>query len=145
MAWPTGVLSIVLEDVDRRMLEVKALAERARTQLATDTQSTYIVDLFIRLRAARLEFADAAAVPGIADYARAQKNDPNLDAVTEFQSVMAAIDDITSWITGNFPKDGQGYLLAKQFTQDGTVDRSFAPGNTATLRTLLLVLQNAIG
>lgn len=132
------MLSLTLEDIDRRAIDVDGYCQRARDALAArNVTSTEIFDLFIRLKQDRAAFEAAKSVSGIADYARAQKNSETLDVVTEFTAMLAAIDNVTAWISTNFPKDANGYLLAKTWGDAGPVDRTFTPTATAGLRTVL--------
>lgn len=138
MAYPTGVLSRALEQIDDRAAALKLFAQQLRAECAAgNTPSSRILDAYIILVQERAELVAAAAVPGIVDYARTQKNNQALDVVTEFTAMVAAIDGVTSWLTTNFPKDASGYLLAKQFSGNTIVDRMFTPAMTATFRTQL--------
>lgn len=138
MAYPTGMLSITLEDIDRRMVGVKLYAAQVRAELlAGNVSSSRILDLVVNLRQERLALVTAASVQGIGAYAQAQKNNGTLDVVAEFNAVIAAIDSVTSWIGTNFPKDGSGFLLAQTMTADGPLDRQFAPAVTSGLASQL--------
>ena len=145
MAYPTGMLSLTLQDIDRRAASLKAYCQRASdSMLAGNIGSATVFDLFIRLKGDRAVFSAAASVPGLADYAKIQKNSPNLDVVAEFTSMLSAIDGVTTWISTNFPKDGSGFLLAQTWGANGPVDRTFAPAVTAGLRTQLATLIGSI-
>lgn len=139
MAYPTGVLSTTLQQVDNTMIQLKDFAARQRDRMAAGSvpSTTILDDLFVRLRQAKTQLQSAASVPGLAEYARAQKSSDTLDVVTEFQAVVAAIDAVTAWITANFPKDANGFLLARTLGESGPVDRQFTSAATATLRTQL--------
>lgn len=139
MAYPTGTLSRVLEDIDRDMIALKAFCQRHKDRMAAgNVPATAILDdLYIHLKRSHAALTTAASVPGLADFARAQKNDEELDVVAEFQAVLTTVAAVASWITTNFPKDGNGYLLARTLGDDGPVDRQFTPAQTATLRTAL--------
>lgn len=138
MAWPTGTLSITLEDVDRRASAVKQYATQSRDRMAAgNVPSTLIFDLFIRLKNDRAALASAATVPGIANYAQAQKGDTQFDVAAEFNNLLATIDGVTAWISANFPKDSNGYLLAQTWGAEGPVDRQFSSATTAGLRSVL--------
>lgn len=138
MAYPTGMLSLVLEDIDRRAVSVKTYATQVRTEAAAgNIPSSRILDLFINLRQERGLLATAAATPGIAQFARDQKNNQSLDVVAEFNAMLAAIDGTTTWINTNFPKDGGGFLLERTLGVNSPIDRTFTPAQTAGLRTQL--------
>lgn len=138
MAYPTGLLSLKLAEIDRIALSIKNYCNSASTRLLNNSQpSTLIFDLYIRLKQDRQVLSAAASIPGIVDYAKTQKNDANLDIVAEFTTMLGAIDDATLWIENNFPKDGSGYLLAQTLEATGPVDRMFTPASTGGLRVVL--------
>lgn len=138
MAYPTGMLSFVLEDIDRTIAEVKRDCQAVKAEsLAGTVPSARILGLFINLRQNRAQLATAAATPGIGAYAQAQKNQPALDVVAEFNSVIAAMDGVTAWINTNFPKDGSGFLLAQTLGANSPLDRTFTTAALANFRTQL--------
>lgn len=145
MAWPTGMLSITLEQIDRRALEIKRYCTDVRNRAAAgNIPSTTFIDLFITLRKDRVIIAAAAAVPGIIAYAQAQKSNGTLDAVVEFNAMLTAIDNVTAAINNACPKDGSNFLLLRTLGADGPIDRQFTPGQTAALRGVLDTLIAAI-
>lgn len=138
MAYPTGVLSITLENIDVRLLRLKGQLVVFRTACAAgDVLASRIIEMFLVLRVDRNALASQAATPGLGAYAQSQKNAPTLDIVAEFNAVLAATDSVTTWITTNFPKDGGGYILAQSFGADTMGERTFTPAQTAGLRTVL--------
>ena len=145
MAYPTDSLRAVLEDIDRSMISLKNRADRDVAVLAAaPVRGALILDEFVWLRTARNKLSSAASTPGIVQYAKDQKNDQGLDVVAEFNAVIAAIDAATAWIDGNFPKDGQGYLLQNTLGVDGPLDRTFTPAATGPLQTHLTALSATI-
>jgi quinol monooxygenase YgiN len=138
MAYPTNALSRTLEDLDRRAADVKSYCIRYRDNMAAgNVVATVIIDLAIRLNSDRVSFANAANVTGLAQYAKDQKNNQSLDVIAEFNAMVSAIDGCIGWVTTNFPKDANGFLLRETWGNNGTVDRSFTPAQTAGLRTQL--------
>lgn len=143
MAYPTNSLSVVLEDIDRRMMQLKSMAQRSHdTMAAGNVPSASIFDIFIRAKAEKTALQTAAATPGIADYAKPQKDDEFLDVVAEFNGVISAIDNVTNWIATNFPTltdpiSQVKYLSALTLGPNGPIDRQFTPAQTAGLRTVL--------
>ena len=141
MAYPTGMLSFVLENIDREMAGIKLTCQQVKAEsIAGSIPSSRIWTLFINLRQSRQELVAAGSTPGIAEFARAQKNMPALDVVAEFTSVLAALDGVTAWVGTNFPKvtDGNGtWLLAQSLGADSPVDRMFTTAQLATFRTVL--------
>lgn len=138
MAYPTGMLSFVLEHIDRRIADVKRNATNVRNEANSgDIPSSRILTLLVNLRQDRTSLVAAAATPGIGAYAQQIKNNPTLDVVAEFNSVIASLDQVVAWIVANFPQDGQGFLLAQTLGPAGPVDRMFTPAQTSGLRTQL--------
>lgn len=145
MAYPTGVLSVVLEDIDRRIINLKTYAQTHRAALAAgNTDSARIIGVFRNLRTERAALTQAASTPGLAPFARDQKNNQTLDVVAEFNALVAAIDGVTGWIETNFPKDANGFLLGWSLNAGSVVERQFTPAQTAGLRTQLETLIAAI-
>jgi hypothetical protein len=140
MAYPTNTLGLVLDDTDRRVVGLKQYCAALRGLAAAgNVTSSQILDLMVGLHQDRVALAAAAATPGIGPYAQAQKNAPGLDIAAEFNNLLAGIDGAISWITANFPKDANGFLLAQNFGGPGgtPLDRQFTPAQTAGLRTAL--------
>jgi hypothetical protein len=132
------MLSLVLEDIDRRAVNVKGYCTRTRDLAAAgNVPSTTILDVLVRLIQDKAALQAAAGTPGIADFARDQKGDQGLDVVAEFTTMVSAMDGASGWITTNFPKDGSGILLAQTFGATGPIDRQFTPAQTAGFRTQL--------
>jgi hypothetical protein len=127
---------------------IKGRAQALSTQAAAGSiGSSAILDFATYLADAKIALTKAAQTGGIAAYAQAQINDPNIDIAAEFTAMMGAIDTTTAWVVDNFPKDGSGFLLARSFQAGSTgrtVDRQFTPAQTATLRTALDALADAI-
>lgn len=146
MAYPTGLLSRVLEDVDRMLISLKAYCTSRRDQMAAGNVQAGMIsdDIYVRLQSDKAALQAAAATPGIGQYAKEQKDDAGLDVVTEFQALITAITGTIDWITANFPQDGSGYLRERQFGGSGPVDRQFTPADTTALRTNLDNIINAI-
>lgn len=120
-------------------IKSRATALRNAAQ-AGSIGSSAILDFATMLADAKLALQRSASTGGIAAYAQEQVNDNTINVATEFSTMMASLDSITSWITINFPKDGNGFLLAVQFAGDGTgrtTDRQFTAVQTAGLRTAL--------
>ena len=146
MAYPTWLLSFILDDIDRRVAGVKLLGTQVRTEsLAGAIPSTRILNLFINLQQERIALVAAAATPGIVQFARDQKNNQTLDVVVEFTAMLVALDAVIAWISTNFPKDAGGFLLARSFSGTTIVDRMFPSAQTAGLRAQLDTLIATIG
>lgn len=139
--YPTSSLAFVLREIDDTARNLRSYALERYIRCTTSTQtSTVILDTFTILRQIRQRLNTLAGHPGLAQYARDQKNDQELDVVTEFTAMLAAIDAATGWIATNFPASG-GYLQAKTLGADGPVDRTFT---VASLSGLATVLQNIV-
>lgn len=138
MAYPTGMLGIVLESIDTRILKIKQTTQSLRDDLAAgNVTSGRILSYFQYIRAERAALVTAAATPGLTTYAQNEKQNGTLNIVAEFNTVIAAIDGTTTWISTNFPKDGSGFLLERTLAVDGPVERTFTPATTATFRSQL--------
>lgn len=146
MAYPTGMLSLVLEQIDSGILNLKKFCQAAHAEMAAGSVSSgRILDVYSRLVQMRAELVTAAAKPGLSAYAQSQKNDGTLDVVAEFNALITKVDTCTQWISDNFPKDlVGGYLLAQTLGPQGPVDRAFTSAQTDGLRTQLATVIAAI-
>lgn len=137
MAYPTGNLSVTLDEIDRILSNVKAYCLSCRNKSAAqDITSTNIFDVFSRLKSDRARLEVLRVAPGLGAYAQSQKNNASLNIATEFTAVLNAIDGVTAWITTNFPVSST-FLLAQTLGANGPVDRLFTTAATAGFRTAL--------
>ena len=145
MAYPTGMLSLTLEDVDRTALQIKAYMQARIAQCAAGSvTSSTLLDIYMRLATANDTLAAAASVSGLGDYARAQKDNAELDVIAEFTAMRAAIASAKAWLVTNLPKSGE-YLLLVTLGDDRPIDREFPAAQTAGLRTVMQAVADTIG
>lgn len=141
----SGSVQESLDSAWRRARQVAGDIKQRTTMLnnaaaAGNISSSAILSYATQLADAKVALASVASVSGIGAYAQEQIADPTFDIVTSFNDMVAAVDAVTAWIIANFPKDGDGYLLATLFSPDNngrTQDRQFTPVQTANLRTAL--------
>lgn len=139
MAYPTGMLSFVLDGINSRAIKLKSYCQQLRTASAAGpVQSGQIISVYQSLRQDRAALVTASSTPGLAQYAKDQKNNQGLDIVAEFNAMISAIDTATAWIDANFPKDpGTGSLLERTLSSEGPVERTFTTAQLAGFRTQL--------
>jgi hypothetical protein len=149
MAYPasTTALADALLSLDRAALAWKNYATQGAAYMAANPVSAnqvlqalgQVVD-FIRT------IDTVAAVPGIIEYAQAQKGDATLDVVAEAASMRANAIIVRDWIITNFPKDATGYLLKDTFDADGSISvRQFTSAQTVALQAALSASAAAVG
>ena len=121
---------------------VKKAAENLRTLAAAGTASaSNLLDFATFLADARVDLVKYSGIPGIEAYAQQQINDPTLDLDNAFSTMIAAMDGCRDWIVANFPKEGNGYLLAQTILANGRQqDRVFSSAQTTGLQSALTVL-----
>lgn len=136
MAYPTESAAIALQRIDQLMIRTRQLCASRKADMASGDVTAELVldDLRANLLSLKAEMAELSATPGLIEEARRQKNDGNLDIVSEYQAVIAAIDDLLASIAAAAPKDASGYLLIRKLTATGYEHRTFTPAQTAGLR-----------
>ncbi len=122
----------------------KQAVEGIAFMAANSVSANSIIGIRRKFISAKDEFNRFAAVPGIADYARNQHNDPSYDVIAEYTLMKTAIDGVITWIADNFPADDDGYILKDQLTPTGTDVRAFTSAATAGFRTELQSLVDTI-
>jgi hypothetical protein len=139
---------VVQTDVSRAWNSARVAARNVRDRAVTlnalalnpGAGSSVIKGYATYLADARLTLMGAANTGGIVEYARLQINNPARDVTVEFNTMVAAMDAVVSWIITNFPKGTGSFLLAETFATDNsgrTQDRLFTPADLAALRPLL--------
>ena len=127
----------VYANVRSRATQLKRLASDASTQMAAGNVSGNLVrQILDACITAKAEFAAAAQIQGLADYAQAQEGDPNYNVAAEFNAMTGAIDNVLAWIIANVPTNG-GYVQMEQWSTSGVTTRAFTTAQTAGLRTVL--------
>lgn len=132
-------LSEAWQGIRRAASQIKQSATTLRDSSAAGSVASRAILNFVNLlRDKRVEMAAFAAVPGLAAYAQEQVDDPTLDIAAEYTAMVAAVDATITWVVDNFPKDANGWLLARTLTAQGQLqDRMFTTVALANLRTEL--------
>jgi hypothetical protein len=117
--------------------KVKQMAQQIHAaSLAGPVAAQQLLDFMAQLATQQERLIACAGVSGIGTYA--QQQFPALDLGAEFGAMQTAITNVRSWMVTNFPKDGSGYLLQRQFDAAGrTTDRAFSTAALAGFRTQL--------
>lgn len=154
MAYPasTQTLDAWLSKVDSVASSLKFSAQRLHTRSAAGTADMELIRRFFdELVDANNLFIAVAAVPGIVQYAKDQKEDPSLNPVTEFNAMAAEVVTTLDWIRTNAPSDnfgGSSYYLTFDLPTGNTTRSSvltFTAAQTTALRTQLDALIATIG
>jgi len=139
MAFPanTDALAATLLAVQSEAKSLKQYATDVKAaSLAGPISANVVVDLYLRLVAAKARFTAAAGVSGLGAYAQAQLGGGGLDVAAEFAAMNSAIDGVRTWIDGNFPSNA-GYILKDQLGAGGVTVRTFTTAALATFRAQL--------
>jgi len=97
-----------------------------------------------KLTQASADFNEIAAIPGIAEYAISQEDDPLYDVVAEFQALVAVIGIAVAALAAAFPRDVDGKLLIATMPTDSIVYDVYGPAALAFLVSDLTDIDNAI-
>lgn len=122
--------------------DIKRLAQATRDAMAAgNTSANALKQLLEVLANYDSQLADIAAVPGLADFARAQEGDPNYNVAAEFNAVRAAMDSVVTRVLDDIPKHpSTGHVLLETWNATGVSVRSFTVAQTANLRDDLAAL-----
>jgi hypothetical protein len=138
-------LATVYASVRSRATQLKKQAQDASAAMAAGNVSGNLVrQILDGCITAKSEFAAAAQVQGLADYAQAQEGDPNYNVAAEFNAMTGAIDTILTTIIALIPTSG-GYALMEQWSTSGVTTRVVTPAQSANLRTALNAFVATVG
>lgn len=129
----TFVPALTLQVVKRNAWQARQQLVNLVSAMTTGASSEEVFAAQKVLVNLNTSLTEAAAVPGIVDYAVSQEDDVGYDVVAEFTAMNAAIDAAIATIISGFPKDGSNFLLSHTFAANGTlVARNFTPAQLAS-------------
>lgn len=138
MAFKTNQLASTYRQITNYAGVVKSQTQSLRNASAAgNIHAMQIIDWFVSIGGLRTQLSNLSSAPGLAGYAKTECADVNYDVAAEFTAMLAAIDTSLAWVTTNFPKDGNGFILSHTFVAGVYTARTFTTGETATLRTVL--------
>lgn len=121
----------------REMIEIKNKAQKYSTLFSSDSLFTDVFQCLRFLDEASENLNSFKDVAGLAAYAQDQEGDGTYNPVTEFNSLIALIDDAEAWIVANIPKDGNDYILVYKIASNALSPRTFTIAQLSTLVTKL--------
>lgn len=133
---PLGyTLAEIFLDARKEYRRLNGDCQRAITVLSNGASAKIVFDIMDRLVSAKAVMTTAKNTSGMGQYVRDAYGDQATDFIAAFNATLAAVDTVITWVTTNFPKDGDGYLLFLKFDAQGnTVERQFTAGQTTQLR-----------
>ncbi len=110
-----------LDKADERALIIKSrLTELNAESVAGPVDRHRLVRIMGLMDSSIILFNQIAAIPGIEQYARDQKDDQGLDVVVEYTAMVVEITALRDEIFTSFPKDaGSGAWLVQSFDAAG--------------------------
>ena len=147
----TKTLETWTQEIDRQFSLVKSSAEQQKALSQAGTLNLDFIRRFFDLLVQTNNFCiSVASVPGIAEYAAAQKQGHVADPVAAFTATRNAVIGTLNWLRSNLPSGtfgGNTYALAFMLPTDNTTQISsltFSAGQTAGYRTVLDTLIGTI-
>ena len=141
MSFPasTNTAASALTALRQSAARLKTYANNAKILITSNSVSAnQILEIMVQFQTALQEWNEVAATPGLADYAKIQFNNANLDIVTEYNNMVSAAQNVISWVQENFPKDSNNYLLKDKFdSTSGLTVRIFTTSQTINLVSVL--------
>lgn len=132
------------DDVRRVAAGIKSDATAAINQMAAgDVPYSFVVTVCLALKNADANLLNFAGTPGIVEYAQAQEGDPAYDIEAEFTALRTAINAALTWLDANMPRSVT-VSDPLSWTGPDVINVSFAPTMTATFRTVLQGVVDAI-
>lgn len=119
-------------------------ASKAADIQANGDDTGDLLGILAKLTQASADFNEIAAIPGIAEYAISQEDDPLYDVVAEFQALVAVIGIAVAALAAAFPRDVDGKLLIATMPTDSIVYDVYGPAALAFLVSDLTDIDNAI-
>lgn len=145
MAFPGSnvyTLRRALEVITEQAATVKSSAASMRAKALTDNTTSVDILQFLSVvqavKARMQQAVSAVDAQSLATYAQQQYANAGLSISAEYAAMLTTLNAAAAWITGNFPKDANGYLLERSFDANGVPTvRTFTASALAAFRTQL--------
>lgn len=139
-----NIPAYALEHLDFAAIRAADRALAAAIDIVGGADINKILSILRQLKADRVNILQYNSIPGLREYAQAQRNDATYEIVTEYQALLALVDDAITNIRASIPADGSGYLLVYQLVDDELSPRAFPAGQTAALVTKLQAISDHV-
>lgn len=131
------------------LAQARQIKSYTASQIALATAGTCsaadILNYLTILASGNAAMQQSAAIPGVAAYAQSASGNATLDVATEYSAMAAAIANVVTWVSANFPTSG-GFVLAQTLNADGTLAaRVFTAASLTGYVTQLQALAATIG
>lgn len=132
------------EEAKAEALRTRRTAEQYAATFAAGGNADQIYSLLRLLAQHRLRLQEIAAIPGLADYARAQEADAGYDVAAEFVAVIAAVENAIVWMQAAIPVSAGYEQMYTRFNGIDLVPRTFTTAAVAPLVTRLQAIAAAV-
>lgn len=146
MAFETNGLGKAYQKAQNESIRVKAFATQARNALiAGNVSANAVIQIMSNMKSSIELWDSVSSVPGIAQFAKDQQDDPAYDVVGEFLVMRTEAVATRDWVIANFPKSAGNFIEKDTLEADGAITvRQFTPAQTTGLQTVLADLIAAI-
>lgn len=132
--------------VRKTAIQLKVNLQSFKTSLASKNADFKLIKgIYVTLSNAYNQLDTLKEIPGLADYAKQQEDDPNYDVVVEFNNLITQIQSAMGWINDHVPSTVSLKTPADWGGPNETVIvDTFTPTQTSDLRTALESVIQAI-
>lgn len=132
------------DEAKAEALRTRRTAEQYAATFAASGNADQIYGLLRLLAQHRARLQEIAAIPGLADYARAQEADAAYDVAAEFVSVIAAVESTITWMQAAIPVSAGYEQMYSRPNGIDLVPRVFTSAALAPLITRLQAIASAV-
>lgn len=133
------------EEAKAEALRTRRTAEQYAATFAAGGNADQIYSLLRLLAQHRARLQEIAAIPGLADYARAQESDAAYDVAAEFVAVIAAVESTITWMQAAIPVSaGYEQMYTRAANGFDLVPRLFTAAALSPLVTRLQAIAAAV-
>lgn len=146
MAFKTAGLGKAYQQAQNESIRVKVFATQARNALiAGNVSANAVLQIMSNMKSSIELWDSVSSLPGIAQFAKDQQDDPDYDVVAEFLAMKNEAVATRDWVITNFPKSAGDFIEKDTLEADGAITvRFFTPAQTTGLQTALSDLVAAI-
>lgn len=126
------------ESAKQTAAQLRAFLVSKINEFQSASTADKIIQVHTRIKIDRDRLNTLSQTPGIVAWATEQEaGTQNYDPAAEFTAMIGTLDAILNHIETAIPKDSNGYILDRQFSNNEFEYRSFTAANLSTLRGLM--------
>ncbi len=125
---------------------IKSGCDDYASRLSNPVSASLLLEIVSKMSKAIVNLTEYRTAPALDEVARTTIPGYTGSLAADTQATIDTMQQTSTWMLANIPKDANGWVLAYKWNADGTItERLFSPSQTAGLVTALAAIGATIG